>query len=61
MIQTTNIEKVIRAIKKNKPILIKNFIDTSSFYKSEIKNLLNELEKKKKSNKLCYKRSKYTL
>jgi hypothetical protein len=47
MIQTTNIEKVIKAIKKNKPILIKNFIDTSSFYKSEIKNLLNELEKNK--------------
>lgn len=51
MTQTTNIEKVIRAIKKNKPILIKNFIDTSSSYKSEIKNLLNELKKK---NNIAY-------
>ena len=39
----TNIEKVIKAIKKNKPLLIKNFINNT--YKDEIKQLINELEK----------------
>lgn len=39
----TNIDKVIKAIKKNEPILIKNFIN--DIYKGEIKQLYNELDK----------------
>jgi hypothetical protein len=39
----TNIEKVIKAIKKNKPLLIKNFVD--DIYKGEIKQLISELNK----------------
>jgi hypothetical protein len=39
----TNIEKVIKAIKKNEPLLIKNFVD--NVYKGEIKQLISELNK----------------
>ena len=39
----TNIEKVIKAIKKNEPLLIKNFVD--NVYKGEIKQLIIELNK----------------
>ena len=38
-----NIEKVIKAIKKNEPLLIKNFID--DVYKGKIKKLISELDK----------------
>jgi hypothetical protein len=43
----TNIEKIINAIKDNKPILIKNFINKNT-YKTEINNLLHELKNDKK-------------
>ena len=46
MTQTTNIEKVIKAIKKNKPLLIKNFINET--YKDEIKQLIKKLNGIKK-------------
>ena len=39
----SNIEKIIKAIKNNEPILIKNFVD--DIYKGEIKFLLKKLEK----------------
>jgi len=41
MTKTNNVEKVIKAIKKNKPLLIKNFLD--NIYKDEIKQLIKEL------------------
>ena len=49
MTLNTNIEKVIKAIKKNKPLLIKNFVD--DIYKGEIKQLIRELDK---NNNIIY-------
>ena len=39
----TNIEKVIKAIKNNEQLLIKNFVD--DVYKGEIRQLISELDK----------------
>jgi hypothetical protein len=45
----SNIEKIIKAIKNNEPLLIKNFVD--DIYKGEIKFLLKKLEK---NNNIAY-------